>query len=96
MQRCGELEASPEVREKLLRISAATIDRLLASERARLRVKGRRSGTKPGSILKRQIPIRTTRRYAPWSGYGSARPCSCPGRSGSRRPSPSGANWFLR
>lgn len=31
-------------------------------ERARLRVKGR-SGTKPGSILRRQIPIRT---FAEW------------------------------
>ncbi len=62
MERCGELEVSPEVREKLLRVSAATIDRLLAPERRRLRVKGR-SGTKPGSILKRQIPIRT---FAEW------------------------------
>jgi hypothetical protein len=35
---------------------------MLAPERARLRVKGR-SGTKPGSILKRQIPIRT---FAEW------------------------------
>jgi hypothetical protein len=50
LERCGELELSPEVRDKLLRISAATIDRLLAPERARLRVKGRQ-GTKPGSIL---------------------------------------------
>jgi hypothetical protein len=35
---------------------------MLAPERARLRVRGR-SGTKPGSILKRQIPIRT---FAEW------------------------------
>jgi hypothetical protein len=40
LERCGELEHTPEVRDKLLRISAATIDRLLAPERARLRVKG--------------------------------------------------------
>ncbi|SRR6266540_2590085 len=58
LERCGELEVDPAVRPKLLGISAATIDRMLAPERRRLKVKGR-SGTKPGSILKRQIPIRT-------------------------------------
>jgi hypothetical protein len=55
MERWGELEVTPELRAKLLRVSAATIDRLLAPERRRLRVRGR-SGTKPGSLLKRQIP----------------------------------------
>jgi len=62
LERAGELEIAPQVRTKLLRISAATIDRVLAPERARLRVRGR-SGTKPGSLLKRQIPIRT---FADW------------------------------
>jgi hypothetical protein len=61
---------SPEVRRKLLRVSAATIDRMLATERYRLRVRGRQ-GTKPGSILKRQIPIRT---FAEWD---EARPGFC-------------------
>ncbi len=58
LERHGELQCGGEVRDKLLQISAASIDRLLAPERARLQVRGR-SGTKPGSILKRQIPIRT-------------------------------------
>jgi hypothetical protein len=62
MERFGELEVTPEVRAKLLSISAATIDRVLAPERRRLQVRGR-SGTKPGSILKTQIPIRT---FADW------------------------------
>jgi len=62
LERCGELEVSPQVRAKLCQISAATIDRALATERARLRVRGR-SGTKPGSLLRRQIPIRT---FAEW------------------------------
>jgi hypothetical protein len=62
MERCGELRLSPEIRAKLLRVSAATIDRLLAGDRRRLQIKGR-SGTKPGSLLKRQIPIRT---FAEW------------------------------
>jgi len=62
LERHGELSLEPEVRSKLLRMSSATIDRALAPERARLRIKGR-SGTKPGSILRRQIPIRT---FAEW------------------------------
>jgi hypothetical protein len=70
LERTGELRVSAEVRAKLCRVSAATIDRALAPERARLRVKGR-SGTKPGSILKRQIPIRT---FADWD---DARPGFC-------------------
>lgn len=52
----GSLEAS--VRERLLAISPATIDRLLAPVRAEA---GRRglSGTKPGTLLKNQIPLQT-------------------------------------
>jgi hypothetical protein len=53
-----EISATPGVRNKLLQISAATIDRLLVPERRRLRLRGR-SGTKPGTLLKHQIPIRT-------------------------------------
>ncbi len=62
MERCGELPVSAEVRGKLLAISAATIDRLLAPDRARLALKGR-PGTKPGTLLKHQIPVRT---FADW------------------------------
>jgi len=50
------------VREKLFKISAATIDRLLAESRKRYRIKGR-STTKPGTLLKKSIPIRT---FADW------------------------------
>jgi hypothetical protein len=70
LQRHGELDISEQVRQKLCQVSAATIDRMLAPERARLRMKGR-SGTKPGSILRRQIPIRT---FADWN---DARPGFC-------------------
>ena len=58
MERCLELSVSREVRAKLLSISAATIDRLLAPDRARLSLSGR-PGTKPGTLLKHQIPVRT-------------------------------------
>jgi hypothetical protein len=47
----------PEVIDKLLRASAATLDRLLRPLRA-LHPKGRCT-TRPGSLLKNQIPIRT-------------------------------------
>ena len=58
------LEASNEIRldevtrQKLQRISASTIDRLLSKEKKKLNLKGR-ANTKPGTLLKNQIPIRT-------------------------------------
>jgi hypothetical protein len=47
-----------DTREQLLAISPATIDRLLRPVRARSGHKGL-CGTKPGTLLKNQIPIRT-------------------------------------
>jgi hypothetical protein len=55
--RCGEISLSEEVMFKLSLISAPTIDRLLKSERERLSLK-RTSLTKPGTLLKSQIPVR--------------------------------------
>jgi hypothetical protein len=55
-----ELEYEPltnEIKDKLLCVSPATIDRLLKPLRA-LHRKGR-CGTKPGTLLKNQIPIKT-------------------------------------
>ena len=51
----GQLE--PAVYSGLLAMSAATIDRLLAS--SRVKCKRGLSGTKPGKILKKHIPIKT-------------------------------------
>ena len=62
LRACGELDIDDEVAARLCAMSAATIDRRLAPERKRLQLKGR-SGTKPGSLLKSQIPIRT---WAQW------------------------------
>lgn len=59
----AELTLTPEIRTKLLTISAATIDRLLAPVRRKMQIKGR-SHTKPGSLLKQQIPVRT---FAQWN-----------------------------
>ena len=49
---------APEARERLATISAATIDRLLAPVR-RLHTKRGLATTKPGSLLKKHIPIKT-------------------------------------
>ncbi len=62
LERYEEIALDYETREKLLNISASTIDRLLASERKKLQLKGR-SRTKPGTLLKKGIPIRT---FADW------------------------------
>ena len=62
LERHGELTVDRVTRERLLQISAATIDRLLADERRKHQLKGR-SGTKPGTLLKHQIPIK---RFAEW------------------------------
>lgn len=58
LEKHGEIQLDAQTREKLLRISPSTIDRLLAPERRKLQLKGK-SGTKPGTLLKHQIPIRT-------------------------------------
>lgn len=62
LERHGELALSPAQREQLCAASAATLDRLLAPERARLRLKGR-ALTRPGTLLKSQVPVRT---FAEW------------------------------
>jgi len=48
-----------EVHVLLTRMSAATIDRLLAPERRRHRIGKGRATTKPGTLLKHHIPIKT-------------------------------------
>ncbi len=67
LRRDGELDLSDAEAGLLMRMSAATIDRRLAGERARMMPRGR-SHTKPGSLLKSQIPIRT------WADWDNAVP----------------------
>jgi len=62
LERCGELRVSTEIRAQLESMSASTADRLLGPERRKMQLKGRQ-GTKPGSLLRHQIPIRT---FADW------------------------------
>jgi hypothetical protein len=63
----GELVIDEDTAALLVSMSAATIDRRLAPERRKYQLKGRCT-TKPGSLLKRQIPVRT------WADWDDARP----------------------
>lgn len=60
LRRHMELTVTKDEKILLLKISASTIDRLLTHDRKRINIKGR-SRTKPGSLLKHQIPIKTWR-----------------------------------
>ena len=63
MVEAKELICSTEQRKKLIKISPSTIDRLLKKYKKRPIGKGR-SYTKPGTLLKTQIPVRT---FADWT-----------------------------
>ena len=63
----GELDLDETTKEKLRSMSVATIDRLLKADRKKMELKGR-SGTKPGTLLKHQVPIRT------WCEWDESRP----------------------
>jgi len=67
LRQFGELVIDADTAALLVSMSAATIDRRLAGERAKHRLKGRCT-TKPGSLLKSQIPVRT------WADWDDARP----------------------
>ena len=63
LRRDGDIELNDDEAALLVSMSAATIDRHLAPKRAKLMFRGR-SHTKPGTLLKSQIPIRT---WAEWT-----------------------------
>jgi len=62
LERCGELRLSTGTKELLLRISRSSIDRCLAP--ARFNQPHGLSTTKPGTLLKKNIPVRT---FADWN-----------------------------
>lgn len=68
LERTGNLSLEPKVTQLLLSMSPATIDRKLQPARRRLKHRGRTT-TRPGAILKHQIPVRT---FADWDD-------ACPG-----------------
>jgi hypothetical protein len=61
MERHGHLRITEEIRSKLLKVSPATVDRLLQNERRHNA--GGISHTKTGTLLKNQIQVRT---FADW------------------------------
>ena len=63
LERHGPLQLTPEIREQLLLLSAATADRMLRPARRADPERGR-STTKSGKLLKHQIPVRT---FADWN-----------------------------
>ena len=67
LRRDGELDLTDAEAALLVRISAATIDRRLGPERFTMMSRGQ-SHSKPGTLLKSQIPIRT------WVEWGNAVP----------------------
>ena len=67
LRQFGELVIDDDTAALLVSMSAATIDRRLADERAQRQLKGRRA-TKPGSLLRKQIPVRT------WADWDDAKP----------------------
>lgn len=62
LEREGALCLDAEVRGRLLAMKAATIDRRLRAVKIREKPRGIAT-TKPGSLLKKQVPVRT---YTPW------------------------------
>jgi hypothetical protein len=66
LRRHGELDITDELTGQLVGMSAATIDRRLAGDRAELTTRKGRALTKPGSLLKSQIPMRT---WADWDDH---------------------------
>lgn len=66
LERHGELDLAPETKKLLLSMSRATMDRCLKP--ARFEKQRGRSTTKPGTLLKKAIPIRT------WAQWDDARP----------------------
>ncbi|MFU2158921.1 integrase catalytic domain-containing protein [Caldisericum sp. AR60] len=63
LERFNEFPFNEEVKEKLISISPATIDRLLKNEKNKFKLKGK-TLTKPGTLLKHSIPIRT---FSEWN-----------------------------
>ena len=67
LTRFGEIAVTAEEKQLMLRISERTLDRQLKTERQKLALKAR-SGTKPGTLLKSQIPVKM------WTDWDQTKP----------------------
>ncbi|MFW6149843.1 MAG: integrase catalytic domain-containing protein [Atribacterota bacterium] len=59
LEKHKEIDITLETRKKLKKISASTIDRLLKPLKDRYKLGKGKKGTKPGTLLKKAIPIKT-------------------------------------
>src|SRR3954469_2234971 len=71
MERHGHLQLAPEVRTRLLTMSAATMDRALRAVRAQAGG-GTRRRTAPSSAVRRSVPVRTADWHDPPPGFVEA------------------------
>lgn len=69
LRHLGEVVVSNDVALKLRKMSSATIDRKLKHQREVLHLLRSKGGLKPGSLLKRKIPIRLTEWDTSKTGY---------------------------
>jgi len=69
LRHLGEVGVSNDVALKLKRMASATIDRKLKHQREVLHLLRSKGGPKPGSLLKRKIPIRLTEWDTSKTGY---------------------------
>lgn len=67
LARHKELSVNRKEKKLLLTVSSATVDRLLTHDRKRINFKSK-SRTKPGTLLKHQIPIKT------WADWDNTKP----------------------
>ncbi len=65
LEACKEIKLDRVTHKKLQRISASTIDRLLSKEKKKINLRGK-VNTKPGTLLRNQIPIRT---FSEWDEH---------------------------
>ena len=83
MERHGHLDLDPIIKTKVLAVSAATIDRMLAG--TRLQIDGQRKRRKGvGAAIRRSIPVRT---FADWGNPPPGFVQACP-RAGLDRGQP--------
>jgi len=70
LERCGHIDEPDEVRQEVLAMSIATVKRRIADHQHRFGKGKGLSATKPGSLLKKQIPIKTKQWDESKAGFG--------------------------
>lgn len=70
LERCGHIDESEAVKNEVLQMSEATVKRRVATHKKRFGGGRGLSATKPGSLLKKQIPIRTNNWDEDKAGFG--------------------------